>query len=69
VTEIINISEWSEWVSSSTFSEGYSLKADETVQDVIDQFVKRFGYQPDRVFVRGNQVRIERKDDIFKRVA
>ena len=62
MTEIIEIHDWREWQPSTVFSEGYSLK-DGTVQDAIDQFVKRFGYQPDRVFVRGNQVRIERKEE------
>ena len=59
--EIITISEWSEWQPSTPFSEGYSITEKETVQDAIDQFVQKFGYQPDKVFVRGNQVRIERK--------
>jgi ABC-type multidrug transport system ATPase subunit len=39
------------------------VRQGETVEDAIDQFVKRFGYQPDRVFVKGNQVRIERRDE------
>ena len=58
--EIITISEWHEWNASTPFSEGYSLAKGETVQTAIDQFVRRFGYQPDKVWVKGNQVRIER---------
>lgn len=58
---IIPIKEWSEW--EPVVCEGYSLTGLETVQDAIDQFVKHFGYQPDRVWVKGNQVRIEKRED------
>ena len=61
MTEIIEIDTWAKM--STVTCEGYSLTKNETVQDAIDQFVKRFGYQPETVWVKDNQVRIEKREE------
>ena len=61
MTEIIEIDTWAKM--STVECEGYSLTKGETVQDAIDQFTKKFGYRPEIIWVKGNQVRIEKREE------